>query len=228
LLASGWKYGGRTHGVEVWGSPDGRTMFLDEALAELGDTKEKPMDDEYIANFDGSDPLTADVTEELVSDRYPGDAVKRLLFRHAILHVQEELGGKTLRDVYDWFEHVGAQQRDEQRKALDPIRQSAGFPTFSEQRVERKIEMARKSVTRHRIVPNELGTFDSEPIEYEEHQTRGIDPYTMSPIPSSDEVQRAERQERRDRERIEERTEARRREAERRPSPSLPDGWFGS
>jgi hypothetical protein len=41
-----------------------------------------------IPNFDGSDPLDADVIEAYVGQEFPDDRLKRLLFRHCCLFVK--------------------------------------------------------------------------------------------------------------------------------------------
>jgi hypothetical protein len=49
----------------------------------------------------------------------------------------------------------------------------------------------------------------------------------MAPIPGPAEVEQGRRRERELREADAERAESRRRDADHRPPPSLPDGWYG-
>jgi hypothetical protein len=231
LMDRGWQYGGLQGGVEWWQSPDGRGMWLDQALAEI---EGQPTNEEkktmptpeggIIPNFDGGDPLDADVIEDLVVQEYPDDRLKRLLFRHCIFYVKMEHDGRTLRDVWNWFDRVGELPLGEQRKALNPIREAAGFPSFEAVEAKRELEMAASMPTPTRISGNGSG-FTSEPVRHED-RLRGISA-TFGEIPSSSEVERAERRERELAEGDEQRNEARRREAEREREAATSTGWFG-
>ena len=137
-----------------------------------------------------------------------------------------ERDGRTLGDVHDWFDHLAELPRGEQRKALSPIRKSAGFPSFEAVEAERELEMA-NSTPRPMPIGGDGAGFTAERIRHESEMTRGFDPVTMSPIPAPAEVERAERRDRELAEADKERNEARRREAERERSAATSTRWFG-
>jgi hypothetical protein len=226
LMRAGYSYGGDSTGVRMWARPGGGLVFEPEALAELDQHEEQPMS-EYVQNFDGTDPLDADVIEDLVAQEYPHDRLKRLLFRHCIFYVKMERDGRTLRDVWDWFDVVAALPLAEQRRVLDPVRVAAGYPTFAQVESERRLKAANSRLTPSRIGVDDSGGFAAEPVRHDRHLHR-VGP-NFEELPSEAETDLAERREQELREGDKQRNEARRREAERereREEAGIP-GLFG-
>jgi hypothetical protein len=241
LMARGWQYGGRTQRQEIWQSPDGRRMWLAEALAEIEDqppgsvsrrseektTMPTPVG-EIIPNLDGADELSAHNLERLLDQEYGADdkhhirRAWRAAFERARL-----AGGETMRCLWNYVDHIEA---DRSKTLVNLLREDLGLPSLAEVEAERKLKMANATPSPLRIVTSPSGGFSLEPITDPRRQ-HGISA-TFGEIASADEREAAQRKERERREgdadRRAERLEAAERiaEVERRHAHSdLPPGF---
>ena len=150
LMRRGYLYAGRSAGVEQWQAPDGRRLWLDGALAEIDDPKEK--------NVTDNRPLNG-LTLEAYANQLPTWQARRIA---RVAGYAARVNGKaaTMHRFYEYVIDTAADPEGRKR-----LLKAAGLAETKEERRARLQRERPPAPTR--LVADGAGGFFGEPIRHE-------------------------------------------------------------